>query len=152
MKDQPSQLLRSINMSVTESRRQILSLFMDNKGEALKHGDIEKHLDNLDRVTIYRTLQAFTEKGIIHSIPSSDGTTRYALCHGACTEGHHHDNHVHFFCRECEATQCLDHVEIPKVQLPKGFAADQIEMLISGICDQCLKKIQAEKSGSPVLA
>ena len=136
-------MLRSINMSVTENRRQILNLFMENRGEALRHSDIEKQLEHLDRVTIYRTLQAFTEKGIIHSIPSSDGITKYALCHGACSEGHHHDNHVHFYCRQCGTTQCLDHVVIPEVSLPRGFLGDQIEMLISGICNQCNQELPA---------
>ncbi|HSK13469.1 MAG TPA: transcriptional repressor [Phnomibacter sp.] len=139
-------------MSVTESRRQILGLFIDHKGGALKHSDIEKQLDHLDRVTIYRTLQAFTEKGIIHTIPSSDGASKYALCHGACTEGHHHDDHVHFYCRQCETTQCLDHVVIPEVHLPKGFMGDQIEMLISGLCNECSKKIALPASGTMHMA
>lgn len=141
MKDQATILLRGINMSVTDSRRQILDLFLENRGEALKHGDIEKKLDNLDRVTIYRTLQTFTEKGIIHSIPGSDGTAKYALCHGHCSEGHHHDNHVHFQCRECGSTQCLDDVTIPFVKLPQGFLSERIEMVITGYCNLCSHNI-----------
>jgi Fur family ferric uptake transcriptional regulator len=137
MKDQATHLLRSINMSVTDSRKQILDLFLENRGGALKHSDIEKRLDNLDRVTIYRTLLAFTEKGLIHSIPGSDGSAKYALCHGHCTDGHHHDNHVHFHCRACGSTQCLDDVAVPLVKLHKGFFSDQIEMVITGYCNQC---------------
>lgn len=137
MIDQATQLLRNINMSVTESRREILDLFLKNRGDALRHSDIEKQLDSLDRVTIYRTLLAFTEKGLIHSIPGSDGTARYALCHGHCADGHHHDNHVHFHCRGCGSTQCLDDVGIPLVKLPKGFFSDQIEMVITGYCNRC---------------
>ena len=141
MKDQATQLLRSINMSVTDSRRQILDLFLEHRGGALKHADIEKKFENLDRVTIYRTLIAFTEKGLIHSIPGSDGSAKYALCHGHCTDGHHHDNHVHFHCRECGSTQCLDDVNIPLVKLPTGFFSDQIEMVITGYCNQCSPKM-----------
>ncbi|MCU0388634.1 MAG: transcriptional repressor [Chitinophagaceae bacterium] len=141
MKDQATQLLRSINMSVTDSRRQILDLFLENKGGALKHADIEKRLDNLDRVTIYRTLIAFTEKGVIHSIPGSDGSAKYALCHGHCTDGHHHDNHVHFQCKACGSTQCLDDVMIPPVKLPPGFFSERIEMVITGFCDQCSPRL-----------
>lgn len=140
MKDRATQLLRSINMSVTDSRRQILDLFLQHSGGALKHGDIERNLLNLDRVTIYRTLQVFTEKGLIHSIPGSDGAAKYALCHDHCSGGHHHDNHVHFQCRECGATQCLDEITIPTVKLPPGFLPEQIEMVISGICNLCCQK------------
>lgn len=141
MKDQSTQLLRSINMSVTDSRRQILNLFIEKKGGALRHADIEKKLEHLDRVTIYRTLQAFTEKGVIHSIPGSDGAAKYALCHSHCTEGHHHDNHVHFQCSQCGATQCMDEVTIPQVKLPKGFVTDTIEMVITGYCEKCSSKM-----------
>ncbi len=137
MNDHATQLLRGINMSVTDSRRQILELFLEKKGGALKHGDIEKQLEKLDRVTIYRTLQVFTEKGLIHSIPGSDGAARYALCHDECTDGHHHDNHVHFYCRQCGKTQCIDEVTVPMVKLPAGIVAGQIEMVISGYCNLC---------------
>jgi Fur family transcriptional regulator, ferric uptake regulator len=147
MKDQATQLLRNMNMSVTDSRRQILDLFIQNKGGALKHSDIEKGLENLDRVTIYRTLQAFTEKGVIHSIPGSDGAAKYALCHDHCSEGHHHDNHVHFQCAVCGITQCMDEVIIPMVKLPNGFIGDRFEMVITGYCNQCSKKIPSLISG-----
>ena len=142
MRDQSTQLLRSINMSVTESRRQILDLFMEKKGGALKHADIEKKLEHLDRVTIYRTLQVFTEKGVIHSIPGSDGSAKYALCHSHCSEGHHHDNHVHFQCVNCGSTQCLDEVNVPFVKLPRGFVTERIEMVISGLCNLSSVKMQ----------
>jgi Fur family transcriptional regulator, ferric uptake regulator len=144
MKDKATQLLKSINMSVTDSRRQILDLFLGKKGDALKHSDIEKSLEGLDRVTIYRTLQTFSEKGIIHSIPASDGSARYALCHGHCSEGHHHDNHVHFHCQECGTTQCLDDVMIPFVKLPRGFLSETIEMVITGYCNNCSEKVLKE--------
>lgn len=152
MKDKATQLLKSINMSVTDSRRQILDLFLDKKGGALKHGDIEKSLMGLDRVTIYRTLQTFAEKGLIHSIPASDGSARYALCHGHCSEGHHHDNHVHFHCQECGATQCLDDVSIPFVKIPQGFLSERIEMVITGYCNICSAKLLDEVSADKVFA
>jgi Fur family transcriptional regulator, ferric uptake regulator len=152
MKDKATQLLKSINMSVTDSRRQILDLFLDKKGGALKHGDIEKSLMGLDRVTIYRTLQTFAEKGLIHSIPASDGSARYALCHGHCSEGHHHDNHVHFHCQECGATQCLDDVSIPFVKIPHGFLSERIEMVITGYCNICSAKLLDEVSGEKAFA
>ncbi len=137
MHDSAKEILKQNNMSITASRQQILNLFFKHQKGALKHSDIEKQLDNLDRVTIYRTLQVFTEKGLIHSIPSSDGVTRYALCHAECSEGHHHDNHVHFYCNQCGLTQCLNEVHIPKVNLPVPYQISGIEMLINGVCNQC---------------
>jgi Fur family ferric uptake transcriptional regulator len=105
---------------------------------ALAHGDIEKKTgEKFDRVTVYRTLQTFLEKGIIHTIPTSDNSVLYALCHDNCSEGHHHDNHVHFICTECGKTICLADVLIPEVKLPGGFLPHESQMVVSGLCKEC---------------
>ena len=130
-------LLKKNHMSVTDSRLQILNMFYHAPG-ALAHADIEKKAsDKIDRVTIYRTLQTFEEKGIIHTIPTADNSVKYALCKDQCAEGHHHDNHVHFVCEQCENTVCLDEVTIPEISLPKGYEAKQVEVIVSGICKEC---------------
>ena len=131
-----SEILRRKNLSVTDSRRKILSLFLDTH-DALAHGDIEKKAgEKFDRVTVYRTLQTFVEKGIIHSIPTSDNSVRYALCRD-CNEGHHHDDHVHFVCSNCQKTICLDDVVSPGIQLPEGYQPHNIQVVINGICKDC---------------
>lgn len=134
----PETLLKKNKLSVTDSRLKILQLFANHTG-ALTHGAIEKSIGTgMDRVTIYRTLQSFVDKGLIHTIPTSDNSVSYALCkEDSCSAGHHHDNHVHFICTLCKSTTCLDHITIPEVKLPKGFNSQQIDMVISGICAQC---------------
>src|SRR5918992_3377688 len=105
---QINDILRKNHLSVTGSRKRILELFLMSNG-ALAHADIEKKTgEKFDRVTVYRTLQSFLEKGIIHTIPTSDNSVRYALCKDDCKAGHHHDNHVHFICNICAQTSCLE--------------------------------------------
>ena len=117
-------------------------MFLGSKG-ALAHADIEKISgDQFDRVTVYRTLQTFVEKGIIHLIPTTDNSIKYALCREECSEGHHHDNHVHFICSLCQKTTCLDDVIVPDVKLPKGFRPSQAAMVVTGICSECRKITQ----------
>ena len=130
-------ILKKNRLSVTASREKILNLFLDQSG-ALAHGDIEKRAgEKFDRVTIYRTLQAFVEKGIIHTIPTADNSILYALCKDDCEEGHHHDHHIHFVCKQCHNTYCLDNVVTPDIKLPVGYSAKQIEVVVEGICRQC---------------
>jgi Fur family transcriptional regulator, ferric uptake regulator len=130
-------ILKKNQLSVTESRKKILELFL-NSGGALAHADIEKNTGEIfDRVTVYRTLQSFVDKGIIHNIPTTDNSILYALCKDNCEAGHHHDNHVHFICTECSKTICLDDVVIPEVKLPKGFKPKDAEMVVSGVCGDC---------------
>lgn len=130
-------ILKRNHLSNTDSRRAILEIFLQSEN-ALAHNDIEKITgERFDRVTVYRTLQTFIDKGIVHTIPTADNATRYALCRENCTGGHHHDDHVHFICEVCGRTTCLDHTHIPSVKLPKGYDATQINMIVNGICPDC---------------
>ena len=131
------EILKKNKLSVTDGRKKRLDLFLGSDG-ALAHADIEKYTGEMfDRVTVYRTLQTFVEKGIIHLIPTTDNSILYALCKENCEAGHHHDNHVHFICDACSKTICLDDVTIPQVKLPKGFTPNNSEMVVSGICSDC---------------
>jgi len=137
MQTEINDILKKNQLSVTGSRKKILELFLQSNG-ALAHSDIEKKTgEKFDRVTVYRTLQSFLDKGIIHTIPTSDNSIRYALCKDDCSQGHHHDNHVHFVCLKCSNTVCLDHVTIPAVKLPTGFRASEFQMIVNGICKSC---------------
>jgi len=131
-------ILKKNQLSITDSRKKILALFLKSEG-ALAHADIEKNTGEIfDRVTVYRTLQTFVEKGIIHLIPTTDNSVLYALCKDKCEAGHHHDDHVHFICKACNKTICLDEVVVPKVRLPEGFTPYQSQMVVNGICGDCV--------------
>ncbi len=131
------QLLKENNLSITEGRLKILQMFLSSD-EALSHADIDKKAGNqFDRVTVYRTLQAFMEKGIIHSIPSADNLIKYALCKDDCTEGHHHDHHIHLVCDQCHHTFCLEEVSMPSVSFPSGYQISTVEIIARGRCRNC---------------
>lgn len=132
-----AELLKRKRLSITDSRKQILQFFMQQQG-ALSHSDIEKKMGAaFDRVTIYRTLQTFLENGILHAIPSADNAVRYALCNDACAPGHHHHQHIHFFCHQCRHTFCLDDSVTPAVPLPRGYQAKEVDVLVKGVCKNC---------------
>jgi Fur family ferric uptake transcriptional regulator len=137
MKTDVKDILKQNHLSITDSRSKILELFF-KKDNALSHADIEKNIpESFDRVTVYRTLQTFVEKGIIHLIPTTDNSIKYALCRNDCAPGHHHDNHVHFICDECNKTICLDGVNVPAIKLPNGFTPQHSEMVVKGVCGEC---------------
>ena len=130
-------LLKKHKLSKTDSRVGILDLFISARG-ALAHADVEKLTSEaFDRVTVYRTLNSFVEKGIIHRIPTTDSAILYALCIDDCAQGHHHDNHVHFICTVCNTASCLEGVMVPEVKLPKGFRPVAANMNVMGTCDNC---------------
>lgn len=130
------QLLRNYSLRSTPSRQEILHIFL-KKDYALSHADIEGEVSKeLDRVTLYRTLKTFLDKGIIHKVLDDSGALKYALCNDACTIAGHHHEHVHFKCDKCGQTNCLE-VEIPVVRLPKGYKPAEMNLLIQGVCPNC---------------
>ena len=137
MKNEVAEILKRNQLSVTDSRQKILELFRLSNS-ALAHADIEKKTsEQFDRVTIYRTLQTFVEKGIVHTIPTTDNSVLYALCKDNCSQGHHYDDHVHFICDNCGTTYCLDHITIPNVEVPGNFVTKRTDVVVSGLCDKC---------------
>lgn len=131
-----NRLLKSFRLRSTPTRQEILHLFL-KKDYALSHSDIEHEIpDDIDRVTVYRTLKTFTDRGLIHKVPDDGGTLKYALCTEACTATEHRHEHVHFKCTQCGQTNCLD-IDIPIVQLPEGYKLKEVNLLVQGTCQNC---------------
>lgn len=103
---------------------------------ALSLQDLETHFEKADKVTLYRTLRTFEEKGIIHSIEDGTGAKKYALCQEGC-ECSLEDMHVHFFCNSCKNTICLPKHGIPELNLPEGFLSIETDLLVKGVCQEC---------------
>ncbi len=131
--------LKSSNLRQTDAREAVLSIFLDGQF-ALAHVDIENKLaDKFDRVTIYRTLKTFVDKGLIHKVLDDVGGMKYAICKAECNtvEHHHHHDHVHFKCSICGQTSCLEQVTIPAIDLPIGYKKQEMNLLVQGICLNC---------------
>ncbi|MBL7834461.1 MAG: transcriptional repressor [Cyclobacteriaceae bacterium] len=129
-------ILKDFKLRSTPSRAAILDAFLTHD-YALSHGDLEREVPaSFDRVTVYRTLKTFLDKGLIHKVLDGEGGMKYALCNEACTSANHHHDHVHFKCVRCGQTNCLQ-VEIPVIKLPKGYQPQDVNLLIQGVCDTC---------------
>ncbi|HYG39297.1 MAG TPA: transcriptional repressor [Cytophagales bacterium] len=132
-----SHILKDYNLRQTDCRNEILDVFLD-KGFALSHGDVEEKIsEEFDRVTVYRTLKTFVERGIIHKVLDDSGSIKYALCNDHCTTDQHHHEHVHFKCVNCGQTNCIEDIEVPQINLPKGYTSLETNLLIQGICEKC---------------
>ena len=61
-------ILKDSELRYTKPRAEILSIFLE-KEHALSHADLENNLSkDIDRVTIYRTLNTFLEGGIFGKV------------------------------------------------------------------------------------
>ena len=132
-------ILQKHKLKVTKPRLSVLSILAARE-VGTSQPDLEDLLkQEVDRVTLYRALKTFTDKGIIHKVFDLNGTATYALCSGNCTEHQHHDEHLHFNCTVCNQVYCLNDIHFPAVKLPSGFKSDFMTFTASGICNQCNK-------------
>lgn len=141
MKNDFGKILQENNLKITTPRLTVLEI-MSAREVATSQPVLEKMLSSdVDRVTLYRILKTFEEKGILHKILDLNGTANYALCSEKCSEHAHKDEHYHFNCTSCNQIYCLNDFHFPEFQIPKGFSSKTINLLISGICAECGAKV-----------
>lgn len=101
--------------------------------------ELEASFDRVDRVTLFRTIKTFVEKGLAHKTDVSGKAPMYALCSEECTTEEHKHFHPHYWCESCETLRCDHEVNLPVDLrfLQEDFQVDSIEILVKGICDQC---------------
>jgi Fur family ferric uptake transcriptional regulator len=87
-----------------------------------------------DRVTVYRTLEAFLEAGLVHKAFLDERTWHFELAHN-CTES---QCHPHFTCTDCGETSCLTEISVPMAKSPgKGFVIHRQRVQLEGLCPKC---------------
>jgi len=132
-------ILENNNVKPTAMRMLVLQ-FLLNKNVAVSLSNIENYFDNSDRTTLYRTLKTFVDNGIAHQIDDGTGTTKYALCEENCNCDIGADLHLHFHCTKCKETVCLTEQKIPQINLPESYTAENMNLVVRGICEKCSVK------------
>ena len=130
--------LKKSGLKKTEIRTQIL-MYLLSKSSAISQPELEKKFKEIsDRVTIYRALSAFEEKGIVHKVMDIHGTTRYAICNeSTCDVKNHSDEHIHFHCTQCDEITCLEDLNIPELNISNSYSIQKINLNIEGVCINC---------------
>ena len=100
-------------------------------------GELEKDFERSERSTLFRTMKTFEEKGIVHQIEDGTGVIKYALCEDNCECEVGSDLHLHFHCDSCGETVCLTEHKIPSINLPEGYVAEDINLVVKGVCGKC---------------
>ncbi len=136
----PSALLKDFHLSQTKIREGLLRVLMESK-VALSAIEISRQMDiECDRVTLYRNLKTFVEKGIAHQIYVDNLESKYVLPDRSRQSGGHSSEHVHFKCVNCSVVQCLHDNLVAEVALPEGFKKLESNYVIFGLCKFCNHK------------
>ncbi|NER84021.1 MAG: transcriptional repressor [Leptolyngbya sp. SIO1D8] len=132
--DEIVQTLKSKRLRVTPQRFAVYANLLAREdhptAEQILH-DLNKDAPTSSQATIYSSLQALRDVGLIREVLLEEGVCRY----DANVKSHHH-----FVCKDCgmiedipwESFQCID-----LSQLRNGLKADSYEVIVHGICDRC---------------
>lgn len=130
--------LRSEGLRVTRSRRAVCGVIATSHREHLTASDVQEKASRelgaeLDRSTVYRTLEALETAGVIRHGHFGQGPTVYHLAEEA--------RHQHLICRACGRTvsipeQDLDGL-IQEIATATGFVTDVEHFALSGRCVDC---------------
>lgn len=129
-------ILNNKKIRLTAMRLLVMETLSDQKS-AISLSELEKSFEKSDRITLYRTLKTFQEKGLVHSIDDGTGAPKYALCEEGCECDMEKDLHVHFHCRICSETFCMPKYKIPEIELPIKFKAEEANLVVKGVCANC---------------
>lgn len=121
-------LLRSAGLRVTQVRLAVMQALSRSRVamsaadviEALETGEGQgpplpprRKREPVDKVTVYRTLNALVEANLAHKIDPGDRVFRYSLTdHARCTGEQHDHEHPHVICERCGVVECLDDAEV----------------------------------------
>lgn len=131
------EILRCNKLSLTSHRMELLGI-LSSCNKAISEKDLEIMMNgNCNRTTIYRNLNSLVEKKIVHRILSGEAI-KYKLANGK-KENSKKTDHLHFECKSCSSTYCLEELQVQDYKLPDGFTKLENQFLIFGICNNCKK-------------
>ncbi|NES99460.1 MAG: transcriptional repressor [Sphaerospermopsis sp. SIO1G2] len=93
--------------------------------------DLNKDFPVSSQATIYSSLQALREVGLVREVLLQEGVSRY----DANVEPHHH-----FCCRQCGAIEDIPWDTFQCIELKNlrpGLKGESYEVIVQGVCDRC---------------
>ena len=130
-----SQVLRERGQRVTPQRlaiaRTVRELDRHTTAETV-FGHVSEQMPGVSLPTVYATLDLLEELGLVRRVPTEAGTAVY----DPRTEDHHH-----LVCRQCgeimDVDAPVDRGELLDAARARGFAADDAQVVVRGVCADC---------------
>ena len=128
--------LRNASLKATPARLAVLQL-LEKKDKPLDAGTIKESLERegigVDPVTVFRTLNHFTQRGLIRQVQFHEDKTRYE----PSARGDHH----HLICESCGSVEdiadCEIHTQEEEIRRKKRFLVKNHSLEFFGICLKC---------------
>ncbi len=131
--------IKEATLKATPARVAAMQLF-ENHDKPLDAQHLVDHLskEGIDRVTVFRMLNAFVEKGLLRKLEFGEGKARYEL---ADKEDHHH-----LICERCGSISDIEDTVVPAlekhIESHHHFKVKSHSLEFFGLCEDCQKKYE----------
>jgi Fur family ferric uptake transcriptional regulator len=137
--DPVSRLLKRSKLRRTPVRAGVLEILLKAARPLGAVELLEKLPAHTDAVTVYRTLNTYISKHVLHRVRGEDRVWRYALGDPHETTAH---QHPHFVCESCGKVECLKNAEIPhdfvrSLAVEDDYTIRYPEVVLHGLCPKC---------------
>ena len=130
--------LREHHVHLTQNRITVFKLLTESK-TALSVTVIMKQSEMLlDRISVYRALRYFLQKGIVEVVPNNKGNARYILASPNKAVVKNRDTKcAYFVCSCCQHTELiLEPLNIKLDSLTKHLV-NKYSVILEGLCSNC---------------
>ena len=133
-------LLEDSQLEPTPKRLQVLEVIGSNNSPLSAQQIFEtlSRTGNINRVTVYRILDLFVDKGRVDRINGGGRSFVYGLA-----PNDNHPAHPHFYCRNCGSLECLNpeslNVDLQTMQRTFPGIIENVEVRVDGVCKNCLR-------------
>jgi Fur family ferric uptake transcriptional regulator len=139
----PDLLLRKSGLRRTPVRVGVIEVLSRSKRPMSVPQILGKLRGAVDTVTVYRTLNTFARKRLVHRVRGEDRSWLYAVSRGGDDVDLRPEHlHPHFVCDECGKVECLGGAEIPpgfvgSLGVSRGYRVSYPEVVLHGLCPKC---------------
>jgi Fur family ferric uptake transcriptional regulator len=137
----PDALLRKSGLRRTPVRVGVMEILARTRRPMSVPQILGKLGGGVDTVTVYRTLNTFARKRLVHRVRGEDRSWLYALSRDAFDAQPEH-LHPHFVCDACGKVECLGAAEIPRslvasLGVSPAYDVSYPEVVLHGTCPRC---------------
>ena len=123
-------LLRECKLSVTPFRIELLKILSKLHVPLSVHELLKQFPDSVDKVTLYRNLEAFEKAGLVCRMYF---TGQEALYEERFTDHHHH----HLICTSCGKIEDIEMCTVEAPNTKTGFQTHHHHVEFYGLCQAC---------------
>jgi Fur family transcriptional regulator, peroxide stress response regulator len=139
----PRDALVSKGLNASHQRVRILGHLMERRDHptvGMVYDALSGEMPSLARATVYNTLNALVEKGLVTALTITPEETRYDF---------KRESHHHFLCKRCGSILDIEvrctHADVTEVE---GNRVEDIHGYFKGTCKNCLKDRSDPRSRS----